>query len=691
MSEASHIRQLVAIMFTDIVGYTALMGDQEEKAFTLLDKNRQLQKPLIESYGGKWIKELGDGVLATFSTVSEAVFCAVAIQQESKDVPDLNLRIGINQGEVVFKDGDVFGDGVNIASRIETLATTGGILISEAVKVNIQNKQGIQTVFVREERLKNVKDPVKIYEINAAEVELPEHVPAGSGTPQAVEQVKPGSSGSNKLLLVSFLVVAASTLIYFFYPFQAKENNIDLPKTIAVLAFDDQSPNGDQEWLGDGMADEILNVLANVEGLQVTGKTSSFSFKGKGLTTKEIGEKLNVGFVLEGSVIKIGNKLRITAQLIDLETDAHIFSKKYDRDAADIFNIMDEVAQSIADALKSKLSIEDLAELKIGYNVDPEAYEYFLKGQYISLNKFLNTLSDDDLKQAEKMFFKAIAIDSTYADAYGALADIYDAKAWTDRSYNKKRDSLVNIAYRIDPNSTLVLLPKGAYFRKQNSFNLDSTFYYYKRAYTADPKNSAVNINIFMIYWQIGLYENAIKVGRKIVMSDPFALLIRARLAKSYRGIGEIEKAREENLKVLEIDSNFRDANYNMLKIALFYDKNKEEAVRRINKILSLDSTRGFNFYNSLLLALDGNRKEALELNKDLWINSLLDMKEEGIRNLDTLNTRNANFAYPNYLDYLNGKELDFIRDEARFKEIIAEAKKVHEEWVAKYGHLFDE
>src|SRR4051812_9170987 len=153
------IRQLAAIMFTDIVGYTALMGEDEQRAFELLDKNRQLQKPLIEQCGGKWIKELGDGVLASFSTVSDAVQCAIAVQQSCNSTSDLKLRIGIHLGEVLFENEDVFGDGVNIASRIQAIAPIGGILISESVYSNISNKKGIETRFVREEILKHVKEP----------------------------------------------------------------------------------------------------------------------------------------------------------------------------------------------------------------------------------------------------------------------------------------------------------------------------------------------------------------------------------------------------------------------------------------------------------------------------------------------------------------------------------------------------
>jgi len=161
----SQTRQLAAIMFTDIVGYTALMGDDEQKTFELLNKNRLLQKPLIEKYGGKWIKELGDGILASFSTVTDAVQCACTIQKACDRIPDLKLRIGIHLGEVVFENNDVFGDGVNIASRLQALAPVGGTWISEPVYNNIANKKDIKTKFVREETLKNVKDPVRIYEV----------------------------------------------------------------------------------------------------------------------------------------------------------------------------------------------------------------------------------------------------------------------------------------------------------------------------------------------------------------------------------------------------------------------------------------------------------------------------------------------------------------------------------------------
>jgi class 3 adenylate cyclase len=214
----SSIRQLAAIMFTDIVGYTALMGEDEQNAFELLHKNRQLQRPIIEKYGGTWIKELGDGVLASFHTATDAVLCATEIQNACSNINDLKLRVGIHLGEVVFEDSDVFGDGVNIAARLQALAPVGGIWISEPVHKNVANKKEIKTKFAGEQVLKNVKEPVRIYEVicSGADIDTKE----------------------------------------------SKNKNPE--KSIAVLAFVDMSPARDQEYLGDGLAEELINLLSQI-------------------------------------------------------------------------------------------------------------------------------------------------------------------------------------------------------------------------------------------------------------------------------------------------------------------------------------------------------------------------------------------------------------------------------------------
>ena len=285
---------------------------------------------------------------------------------------------------------------------------------------------------------------------------------------------------------------------------------------------------------------------------------------------------------------------------------------------------------------------------------------------------------------------KAISIDSTFADAYAGLADLYDSKSWSDNRYNIKRDSVVNIAYRINPNSAYVLMTKGLRFRKRNSFNLDSVFSFYKRAHTIDPSNIAIKNVKLTIYWQIGLYENSIDICSKIIKSNPMDSYVRLRLAQSLLIIDELDGAKEEFVKILEINPDHIIGNMNMFYIAIFYDKDKKEAETRLKKLQSLLPDSTFDMQRSLLMVLDGEKEEALSLSKSLSTYSLLDMKKEGSAKFDSLYSLNNNNESYTYMALLNDKKFDFIRDMPAFREILAKAKKVHEERVAKYGHLFD-
>src|SRR5688572_13687976 len=234
-------RQLAAIMFTDIVGYTALMGDDEQKAFELLHKNREIQQPVIKQFNGTWIKEIGDGVLASFHTVTDAVFCAVAIQESCMQVRDLRLRIGIHLGEVILEDDDVFGDGVNIASRLQALAPIGGIWVSESVHNNVSNKKEIESHFVKEATLKNVKKPVRIYQIKLKKLEISKpqlDAQSNFGRPAARFSKKPFSRRMAVIFSLGFIVLSVGYLVYSFQKGFQKDvpNNAGtIDKSIAVL------------------------------------------------------------------------------------------------------------------------------------------------------------------------------------------------------------------------------------------------------------------------------------------------------------------------------------------------------------------------------------------------------------------------------------------------------------------------
>lgn len=379
-------RQLAAIMFTDIVGYTALMGEDEDKAYDLLKKNRELHRPFIEKYNGQWIKELGDGILSSFNTATDAVLCAGEIQNASNKIHQLKLRIGIHLGDIIFENNDIFGDGVNIASRLQALAAEGSIWISESVHNNILNKKGISSVYIKAEMLKNVKTPVNIYEVNI--------------DPDFINEQM--TTGSSKLSDP---------------PFQQEHKHHE--KSIAVLPFVNMSNDPEQEYFVDGITEEILNSLAHVKALRVAGRTSSFYFKGKNIDMREIGQQLNVSNVLEGSIRKQGNKLRITAQLIDTENGYHLWSEKYDRELDDIFAIQDEIAIAITEQLKITLLEDEKANMLKDPSQSKEAYDLYLKGRF-----YFNKRGTGLLKALE-YYQLASEKDATFSLAYTGMADTY--------------------------------------------------------------------------------------------------------------------------------------------------------------------------------------------------------------------------------------------------------------------------
>jgi len=308
-------RQLAAIMFTDLVGYTSLMGADEERAFDLLQKNRELQRPLLEKHNGRFIKEIGDGILASFSSASDAVYCALEIQKDSQKHSDLSLRIGVHLGDVVFQKDDVFGDGVNIASRIQELAFPNGVLVSESVHQNVSNKKGIATKFIGEKQLRGVKEPVRVYQVKLQSSETP--TPSDHRKQVKNPAIEAISKKSIWWFVTALLLAAIGYLIFNKSKGGEPEtDSVVLENSIAVLPFVDMSAEKDQEYLGDGIAEEIINTLAKAEDLKVIARTSSFQFKGENIDIRDVGLRLNVNYVVEGSVRKYEDQLRITVQLI---------------------------------------------------------------------------------------------------------------------------------------------------------------------------------------------------------------------------------------------------------------------------------------------------------------------------------------------------------------------------------------
>ena len=421
-------RKLAAIMFTDIVGYTALMSKDEQNALRILQKNRDIQKPLIEKYNGEWLKEMGDGTLSCFASVVDAVNCALEIQRSLMDDSELTLRIGIHLGDVVFSEGDVFGDGVNITSRIEPLAPPGGICITEKVYSDLRNKPGIQAVSLGEKKLKNVDRPIKVY---ALTIEGP---PTALVEPSVDRKTEPAplKKLSRRILIGSALILLAILGLYAVYSryfaVPTTGPSVDEIKSIAVLPFVNMSADKDQEYFCDGLAEELLNMLAKVKGLRVTARTSSFSFKGKDVDIATIGEKLNVESVLEGSVRKADNQVRITTQLIKVPEGYHLWSETYDRKLDDIFAVQEDISRQVVGALKVTLLGEDERELASRPTENIEAYDLYLLGHHYWIKGRLASY-----EKAVNYFKQAIEMDPNYALAYAGLAFTYiDQTRWAN-------------------------------------------------------------------------------------------------------------------------------------------------------------------------------------------------------------------------------------------------------------------
>ena len=404
-------------MFTDIVGYTALMGHDEKKALEVLENNRQIQRPIIEEYRGRWIKELGDGVMASFNAATDAVYAAIKIQQACSAAGIYQLRIGIALGEIVFENEDIFGEGVNVAARIQSVTPPGAIWISESVHSNVINKNDITSEFVNAQHLKNVSAPVRIYRVIVGATNI---TGERGDLNRNVDNHPPAQRGTRILIALGLTFLLASSVLFFLY-YNRDRSGLEHDKSIAVLPFTDFSQAKDQEWFCDGMMEEILNHLSKVKDLQVISRTSSMKYKGAKISLEEIGRDLGVATVLEGSVRKKGEKIRITVQLINAKSGHHLWSEDYDyQDGNDIFAVQTDVSENVVTALKARLTSEEKGSLAKRDTDNPQAYKFYRKGRH-----FWDNRTKASFDSAEMYYKKAVELDPDYALAYSGLADLY--------------------------------------------------------------------------------------------------------------------------------------------------------------------------------------------------------------------------------------------------------------------------
>ena len=380
-------RRLAAILAADVVGYSRLMGVDEAGTLAALNAHRsELIDAKIAEHQGRIVKLTGDGMLVEFSSVVSAVACAADIQRSmhernAKVAEDrrIEFRIGINLGDVIVEDGDIFGDGVNVAARLEGIAKPGGIAVSETVRDHIGNRLDLIFEGIGEHVLKNIDHPVKIFSVFLDAPQL--RIERGEGRASADEREMERHS-------------------------------------IAVLPFNNMSGDPEQEYFSDGITEDIITDLSKISALFVPSRHSVFVFKGKAVKVQQIARELDTAFVLEGSVRKVGGRVRITAQLIDGRTGGHIWADRYDRELDDIFAIQDDITRTIVEQLKVKLLPAEKKVLAHAPTANVEAYNYYLRGRQL-----LHRHSKSYLEMSRRMFAKAAELDPLYARAYAGIAD----------------------------------------------------------------------------------------------------------------------------------------------------------------------------------------------------------------------------------------------------------------------------
>jgi adenylate cyclase len=612
MAEEGFKRKLTSIFSADVVGYSRLMEDDEAATVTTLTSYREVISTLIKQHNGMVVDSPGDNLLAEFVSVVDAVQCAVSVQNEisarNEDLPEhrkMQFRIGINLGDVIQEEERIYGDGVNIAARLEALADPGGICISKTAFDQIEKKLPYGYEFIGDQTVKNISKPVGAYRL----VLEPRVTVAGE---REKEKRTPVRRMPIFIGIAAVIVLAVVIGIWQFYvrspsvePASVDQMAHPLPEkpSIAVLAFDNLTGDPSQEYFSDGISEQIITVLSNVGELFVISRNSSFSYKGKPVKVQQVSEELGVRYVLEGSVRRSGDRLRITAQLIDAIKGQHLWAENYDRELKDIFEIQDEITMKIVTSLRVKLTSGEQARILEKQVKNPDVYLKYLKwaslmnngskesiirsGQlaqeiidtepeyaigYSSLGWYHWFLAErgisppENLKKAFELAQKTLSKDESDASAHAILGQYY----LLSRKYEK---AIASGKRSVD------IQPNGALFHQLLGSTLsyagrvDEAIAHIKQAIRLDPLPAYYYYyNLGRCYFQKGQYEDALAEYKKALQRAPNVVGIHFSLACAYALLDREEEARASAAKALELAPGFSISEYSQ-KTSLHKDQ----------------------------------------------------------------------------------------------------------------------
>lgn len=643
MTPQNNIRILAAVMFADIVGYTKMMQQDEQNAKFLRDRQRSVINELLLKYHGQVMQYYGDGVLMMFGSALDAVNCACDIQKELKKDPVVPMRVGIHIGDVMYDDEGIYGDAVNIAARVQALGIPGSVMMSGKVVNEIKNQPGLQVKSFGELELKNIYMPVEVFAMADENLDIPK-----------INDVQDFSVN----------------------------RSCSQSKSIAVLPFSNFSSDPDNEYFSDGITEEIISALSKIKDLKVASRTSVFTYKKLNKDIREIGKELNVSTVLEGSVRKSGNKIRVTAQLINTGDGFHIWSENFNCELEDIFDVQDEISKKIVRKLQDSFSAQDKKKkVYESLSDNADAYNYYLQGLY-----YWNKRTPEATFKAIDFFDRAIRECDTYTNAIAKLANCYTYLGSVDHLPGETAFLIAEkYAFRavdIDPKSSESYTALG--YAKLFRWDFNAAETNLQKAITLEPENGEGHQVLALYNRIIGKYDQMLAHAEAALKIDPQSLPALLESGCSYEAMRNYKKAIEEFNKALELDSLFRSASES--KAIVFINQKKYEKALQIIKSYrkQIDSKYLGATELAIIYARMGNLKMAekyLDLvktsvteepNRNLSLDfvkvySALGMKDPAFESLQkAVDSRLGSVLLIHTLPMV-----DDLRDDLRFQEII--------------------
>jgi non-specific serine/threonine protein kinase len=663
-------RQLAAILFTDMSGYTALMAKDEVLANQLRIRHRKVLNKYHKLHNGEILQYFGDGTLSIFPSALEAVDCAVNIQLEFQEDPKVPLRVGIHSGEVVWDDEGIYGSAVNIASRLESFAETGSVLISAKLQGELENHKSLVFQSLGLFELKNVPDAMEVFAVSHPGLVMPDKSTI-KGKGNVLQDIKENNLSFPEVFL---------------------DKNLDFHSSIAVLPFEDLSPKKDQEYLCDGLADEVITDLSGLRNIKVICRNSSIQLKGTQLSPDQISTKLGVRYLLTGGIRQAGDQLRITAQLVDAENSMQIWAERFKGSTDEIFDLQENISQKIVGALNLKLNKKEEQHLEKRPIGDVRAYDAYLKAR-----REIYLMNEEALERAEQLINNAIQI-------IGPNDVLFSTKGYIHLSYIilglRPDNSHLEIAEKyldelthLNPSSSYRYFLRGMIRFKQA--DIQQAIHDFKKVLQYDPNNRDTLLYLPVMYILAGYPAKGTALIERLIALDPLTALNHAMPGYIELSMGNLEKALKYYQKGFDMDPNNPLMMFTYCQICARVLE-KDQIISVLKKLEVVLPNHTFSLQGRFLrLTLEGKREEALNAAENellqnsakwdehtsWWLSTTYALLNEKEKALEWLQ-RAISLGYCNYpLLSRYDPFLDNIRGEERFKQLMGKVKRKWEQF----------